>query len=96
MKELFCIGDDNYKLNMAYVIGLSKDKLYSHFLQGYGVIYVESAINGACKYEHFTDAKIAIHGLAKNTGIQEAKNYKIYKITCDIAECENYVNDEGE
>lgn len=66
MKEMFCMGDDNYIPNVAYVIGLSKNKLYSHIFKDNGVIYVESA-----------------------------KSYKIYKITCDIAECENYVNDEG-
>ena len=91
--ELFCTGDDDYKPNIGYVIGLSKNKLYSHVMDKYGVIYVECA-HHACTYEHFTDAKIGIHGLYKD-GIEEAKDYKVYKAICELQECENYENDEG-
>lgn len=28
MSELFCIGDDDYKPNIGYVIGLDKNRLY--------------------------------------------------------------------
>ena len=88
--ELFCIGDDNYKPNVAYVVGLSKDKLYSHVMED-GVVYVPSPFT-ACAFEHMTDAEIQIHGLIKD-GIAEAGQYKVYKATCEIRECENYTGD---
>lgn len=89
-----CTGDDNYKPNTGYVIGLDQNNLYSHFLDKIGVIRVGCVLH-ACTYEHFTDAKIGIHGLYKD-GIEEAKNYKIYKVVCQLQECGNYENDEGE
>ena len=93
MSELFCMGDDDYKPNIGYVIGLDKNRLYVKPTER-GVVHTDCALH-ACTYEHFTDAKIGIHGLAKD-GIDEAKNYKVYKVICELRECENYVNDEGE
>lgn len=93
MDKLLCTGDDNYKPNTGYVIGLDQNNLYSHFLDKIGVILVGCVLH-ACTYEHFTDAKIGIHGLYKD-GIEEAKNYKIYKVICQLQECDNYENDEG-
>lgn len=93
MKEIFCIGDDIWKPNTGYVIGLNKNKLYENEINK-EVVYAECALH-ACIYEHLTDAKIGIHRLYKD-GIEEAKNYKIYKATCELKECENYINDEVE
>lgn len=91
MDDLFCMGDDDYKPNIGYVIGPNKNRLYSN-VNKCGVIYTDCSLH-ACVFENFIDAKIGIHGLAKD-GIEEAKNYKVYKVFCELRECENYVNDE--
>ena len=92
MTDLFCMGDDDWKPNVGYVIGQNKNKLYYNVTDTNSVAYVDCALH-ACIYEHFTDAALAIHSLYKN-GIDEAINYKVYKVICQLQECENYVNEE--
>ena len=91
-EDLFCVGDDEYKSNVRYVIGLDKNKLYSHSIAELSVIFVDSPFS-AVTYEHFTDAKIAIHGLYRDV-IKEAGSMKVFKVVCGLKECENYINDE--
>lgn len=85
------MSDDNYKPNTGYVIGYDKERLYSHIMDGDGIIYV-SSVYQACIFEHLTDARIQIYGMRKD-GTADAHDYKIFKVVCDVTECDNCKDD---
>lgn len=79
---LFCIGDDDYKDNVFYVIGKNEKELYYHTMKKYGVIHT-SEIGLAMNFEHFTDAE------THRRGMPGEEEYKVFKVVCEIRMCDN-------
>ena len=54
------MSDDNYKPNTGYVIGYDKERLYSHIMDGDGIIYVSSVYQEKVGGKQMNDIKFAV------------------------------------